>query len=54
MTEERPTKQSDACLLLQTLDGTLSFPQKAVVLCGDGSCPARSDHVGQLPCRRIK
>jgi hypothetical protein len=47
----RPEKKLDGCLVLQTNDGTVTFPSKSVLLCGE--CPARSDHVGELPCRHI-
>lgn len=51
---ERPTNVVDGCLNSLTISGEVAFPTKAVQVCKFIECGARSDHVGQLPCRGIK
>ena len=50
---ERPTKVVDGCLLSLTGSGDVTFPSRAVLVCKFMECGARSDHVGQLPCKGI-
>lgn len=50
---DRPVQVVDDCLVTQTISGEITFPSKAVLVCKFMECGARSDDVGQLPCKRI-
>ena len=42
------------CLLLATMSGEVTFPQRAVLVCKYIECGAESNHVGELPCKGLR
>lgn len=51
--EERGEHAVEGCLAAAMVSKEIEFPQKDVITCGLVFCNARSDHIGELPCRHI-